>query len=385
MMRRDRPRKDGTCSVCIQSFKAGNRLIIPLDIWVKPESFSTDLQKIIYVKEGALSREKVADYNLVLNHLKTKVHDIQIRARLEDQDLSLDDFKKLIIETDSRGDFIAFFRKEIMLQRAHKKTLTIKSYNNTLIKLVKFNPSVAFKDLNYDFIDSLERWLLKLNLHINTRWKVHRNMKYIINQAIRRGIISKNPYVNFKAKSVQSERVFLTTDEVVKLVDIYSRPKTPERFKKVLQYFLFGCFTSLRISDLQRINWNNIAGDTLIFMPEKNNQSQKILKIPLTQIAQRFISNESGNLFDTFADAVSNRYLKEIADYAEIPKQITMHASRHTFAVMFLESGGKVEVLKEIMGHKDIKTTFVYVHIVDQQKQAGMSNMESYFNNKSQE
>jgi integrase len=155
--------------------------------------------------------------------------------------------------------------------------------------------------------------------------------------------------------------------------------------RKVLRYFLFSCFTSLRISDIKKINQSNIVGDTLVFLQEKNSQSQKIVKVPLTKIAQQFLLHDMGPLFDTYADQVTNRVLKEIADAADIEKNLTMHAARHTFAVMFLKAGGKVEVLKEIMGHADIKTTLAYVHIASDQKEEGMQQMEEYFKTENEE
>ena len=39
------------------------------------------------------------------------------------------------------------------------------------------------------------------------------------------------------------------------------------------------------------------------------------------------------------------------------------HLLRHTFATEYCRRGGNVRVLQEIMGHEDIKTTMVYVHL----------------------
>ncbi len=66
--------------------------------------------------------------------------------------------------------------------------------------------------------------------------------------------------------------------------------------------------------------------------------------------------------FDTFAEQVTNRYLKEIASIAGINKSVSFHVSRHTFAIRFLERRGKTEVLKEILGHSDIGTNMEYVY-----------------------
>jgi site-specific recombinase XerD len=78
--------------------------------------------------------------------------------------------------------------------------------------------------------------------------------------------------------------------------------------------------------------------------------------------------NPSGPIFHTYADPVTNRLLKEVAIKCGIKKRLTFHISRHTFGTLFLERGGRVEVLKELMGHSDIDTTMVYVHMSDKRK-----------------
>lgn len=39
------------------------------------------------------------------------------------------------------------------------------------------------------------------------------------------------------------------------------------------------------------------------------------------------------------------------------------HVLRHTFATLFVKSGGNVRVLQQILGHTDLKTTMIYVHL----------------------
>ena len=40
------------------------------------------------------------------------------------------------------------------------------------------------------------------------------------------------------------------------------------------------------------------------------------------------------------------------------------HALRHTFATMYLRAGGDVESLRRILGHADVSTTVIYLHLV---------------------
>jgi len=47
-----------------------------------------------------------------------------------------------------------------------------------------------------------------------------------------------------------------------------------------------------------------------------------------------------------------------------IPKRISTHALRHSFATHMLEHGINIRVLLEMMGHADGKTTEIYTHVM---------------------
>jgi integrase len=48
---------------------------------------------------------------------------------------------------------------------------------------------------------------------------------------------------------------------------------------------------------------------------------------------------------------------------AGLPRELSFHSLRHTFASWFVRRGGDLYRLKEIMGHADMKTTMNYAHL----------------------
>jgi site-specific recombinase XerD len=55
--------------------------------------------------------------------------------------------------------------------------------------------------------------------------------------------------------------------------------------------------------------------------------------------------------------------LKQAVEKAGIIKKICVHTLRHTYATHQLEAGQNILVLKESLGHADIRTTLMYLHI----------------------
>ena len=68
---------------------------------------------------------------------------------------------------------------------------------------------------------------------------------------------------------------------------------------------------------------------------------------------------------EPFTESIISKRLKAAALEAGITKRIYPHLLRHSFATHLLEQGTDIKIVKELMGHNNIKTTERYVHIAD--------------------
>lgn len=59
------------------------------------------------------------------------------------------------------------------------------------------------------------------------------------------------------------------------------------------------------------------------------------------------------------------KQLKRIASELGIVKRVTPHILRHSFATHLLENGTNIRMVQNLLGHKDVKTTEIYTHVMD--------------------
>jgi hypothetical protein len=61
---------------------------------------------------------------------------------------------------------------------------------------------------------------------------------------------------------------------------------------------------------------------------------------------------------------------------AEIDKHITFHCARHSFAIISLLLGVKIEVVSDILGHSELTTTQRYARVVDRLRELEMDKWD---------
>ena len=144
----------------------------------------------------------------------------------------------------------------------------------------------------------------------------------------------------------------------------------------VRDIFLFCCYTGLAYIDVHNLRPENITEDAhgrkcIRKQREKTDVEfyVPLLEYPL-QILEKYknhpLCKERGTLLPVYANQKMNSYLKEIADFCGIKKQLTMHIARYTFATTItLANDVKLENVSRMLGHTSTRMTQHYAHVMN--------------------
>jgi site-specific recombinase XerD len=92
----------------------------------------------------------------------------------------------------------------------------------------------------------------------------------------------------------------------------------------------------------------------------------------------------SRRLLPVLSNQKYNSYLKELADICGIPKNLTTHTARHTFATtVTLSNGVPIETVSKMLGHKKLQTTQHYARVLDIKVSEDMQNLKNKLNKSS--
>jgi integron integrase len=83
--------------------------------------------------------------------------------------------------------------------------------------------------------------------------------------------------------------------------------------------------------------------------------AERLSQDPRTGITRRHHLHESG----------LQRAIKQAVQKTGIPKRVSCHTFRHSFATHLLQNGYDIRTVQELLGHKDVKTTMIYTHVLN--------------------
>ncbi len=344
--------KDGLRAVSIQVICNRIKIYVPTDIRVTENQFDN----------GIIVKHPIKDsYNLLLGKRKAEAERRLIDLKLKGSTVNKDVLLEAIKGESPRSNlkFVEFIYQVIDENRNKLSPGRIRHYESMVIKILTFHENVLLADINAKWLQSFETFLFEKKLAQNT---ISTNMKIIksfINKADEKGLTDSRLMKGYKTpRYIQPEIDYLNEDELTAFYNLVKTIAKPGH-KLAGYYFLFSCFTGLRISDARTFKYEKMVVDDTIFLRAKKNK--KMIAIPIYPELREVLEFVKLNEF-YLSEQKTNEYIKDIASLAGIKKRIYYHISRHTAASRFLRKGFSMKEVAYIIGDSRLVAE-VYAHL----------------------
>jgi integrase len=359
---------NGNQSIYLDYYKDGQRQYEFLKLYLVPEKTpidkSTNAQKLELA--NAVKSQKIVE-------LQNTAHGFTVKSgrskmNLLDYIQDIADKKRIKAGGGKRTTAMGYL--------ALAKQIENYSGQNTTFKQIDKKYCAGF----IEFLKTAKNKNNGLPLNENTQFGYMKRFEAVLNTAITDEATDTNPFKQVKQenkpKKRKTEIVYLTIDEVQKLEN------TESLLPYIRQAFLFSCYTGLRFSDVQALEWGKLQkdnnGGTFINYIQKKTQKQEYLPIP--QKAVEFLPNQAGaadtdKVFYLPSGGFVNVHLKAWAALAGVKKHITFHIARHTYATLLLSLGAGIETISKNLGHSEIKTTQAHYSAIENKLQRAAVNL----------
>lgn len=253
----------------------------------------------------------------------------------------------------------------------HYSSETLYSYRSSVHQFLAY----CSKEINDITKNDVKSWIRKMNdLKANT---INRNvcaLKSFFAYCLEDEIIKTNPTLGIKypkdnshlPKSMSSHTLFKMREAT----------KNNLRERAIIETLYY---TGVRVSELiniliEDVNWEN---NEIWIRKGKGNKERIVLITPdCCERLKVYLNSRKDTNPYLFVNRYNNkmsrqiiaRIIKSIVKAVKIDEKVTPHIFRHTFATDLAEKGAPIDLIADLLGHKNINNVRIYAHLTAKAK-----------------
>ncbi len=288
------------------------------------------------------------------------------------------------LKSSSKHD-LENFRTYILVEKNFSKH-TAKAYCSDILDFLLWIGDTDVGEVTLAKVREYLHFIQKFNYKKNTIARKIASLRTFYKFLYREKRSDSNPAMSLNApKRAKSLPKFLTPFEVEQILNNINI-ETPAGFRnKAILELLWA--TGMRVSELSGLNFEDLnleeneirvfgkgAKERIILVTDRAKSFlERYIKTARPIIAKGYTVSENEDS-PVFINSTGFRLqtqsirkaINEVVDKIQLPKHVTPHVFRHSFATHLIENGADLRVVQELLGHASISNTQIYTHISSQ-------------------
>ena len=261
---------------------------------------------------------------------------------------------------------------------------TLNAYCSDIVSYILWLNGISCIDVDFNKLREYLHFIQRFDYKKTTIARKTASIRTFYKYLFRERYIDSNPAISLSApKRPKSLPKFLTTDEIEKILNNV-KIETPAGFRnRVILELLWA--TGMRVSELSNLNFGDLnieeneirvfgkgAKERIVLISERaKNYLIQYIKTARNLLAPHYDIGEVNDNSPLFINSTGYRLqnktirnaINEVVEKIELPKKVTPHVFRHSFATHLIENGADLRVVQELLGHAGISNTQIYTHI----------------------
>ena len=291
-------------------------------------------------------------------------------------------------------NFIEGFKSYLSVEKNFSEH-TLNAYCSDIVSYILWLDNISCIDVDFNKLREYLHFIQRFDYKKTTIARKTASIRTFYKYLFRERYIDSNPAISLSApKRPKSLPKFLTTDEIEKILNNI-KIDTPAGFRnRVILELLWA--TGMRVSELSNLNFGDLNIDENEIRVFGKGAKERIVLISdrAKQYLVQYIStvrrllapgynigaiNDNSPLFiNNTGFRLQNKTIRtainDVVAKIELPKKVTPHVFRHSFATHLIENGADLRVVQELLGHAGISNTQIYTHI-------SMKHMQDVYEN----
>jgi len=278
------------------------------------------------------------------------------------------------------------FKSYILVERNFSKH-TAKAYYSDILSFLVWMEEEDCENVNFSKVREYLHFIQRFNYKKTTIARKVASLRTFYKFLYRERKVDANPAMSLNIpKRPKSLPKFLTPQEVEQILNNI-KIETPAGYRnRAILELLWA--TGMRVSELSGLNFGDLnlahneirvfgkgSKERIILVTDRaKSYLERYIETARPLIAKGFTIAPETEETPVFINNTGYRLqtrtirnvINDVVERINLPKHVTPHVFRHSFATHLIENGADLRVVQELLGHASISNTQIYTHVSTQ-------------------